>query len=154
MAIVIRRTMSEDLAHCAVESSQARASLETVVSDETKGGRQSNEPVSADVNVAPRCGIGLSARFPFKIACKDKDSSLGIDRFSGQPSWWSFKCSGSCPSRQSYNLSTKAPSFEMLDCVDCRAAPPSAGMSRVNLTSCNDLTWRMSNACAKQLVMI
>jgi hypothetical protein len=36
-----------------------------------KGGCQSIEPVSAGADVAAEHGIGLSARFPFMIACKE-----------------------------------------------------------------------------------
>jgi hypothetical protein len=45
--------------------------LEETESLGEKGGRQSIEPVPAGADIASGYGIGLSARSPFKIACKE-----------------------------------------------------------------------------------
>ena len=120
--------MGDDLVGHSVSSSKASEALKESGSVEAKGGHQSIELVSAGVNVALRCGTGLSARFPFTIACKEM--TLIFERWPlSRPTILAELQLLEVVFGVAAVLSVeRAPSFEAFDSTDRRPAPPSVGM--------------------------
>ena len=69
--MVIRGMAGSNLVNRSITRSEVCRSLEETESVEVENGRQLIEPVSVGVDVTLRCRTGLSARFPFTIACKE-----------------------------------------------------------------------------------
>ena len=116
----------EALAIRSVKSSPVCMLLDEIGPDEANGKRQSIELVSASGTIASRGGIDLSARLPSTIAYKDMRLVFGGWSLLRSTILTELRVLEVVFVAAELPLVDKAPSFETLDSVDCRAAPPSA----------------------------
>jgi hypothetical protein len=135
--MVIRGMMGGGLANCSVTRLWAACgSLEDTEAVEIESGRQLIGPVSAGVDVTSRRKTGRSACFQFTIACKEMTLILGIWPLSRPTILAELRLLEVVFVAAELISVGETLSFEAFDCVDCRAASPSAGTFRVKSTSC------------------